>query len=525
MSDQGARDERLWDSNDSAFSLIARNVSAKYFAMGVELLLGVVMLPFNIVHLGASAYGLWILTASITTYFSILDMGYGVSLVKFAAECRARRDSERLNQIATTLFFVFACVGVAALGAATLLAFNLERLFKITPAQATTGRSVLLITSVYVAAGFPFSVFGGIANGFQRNYLNGGISILTEIAVALANAAVLLAGYGLVELVVATTTIRLLSYVGYRMNAYRAFPGLEIRLEHFRMARLREVTGFSIFLLIIDLANRLNYATDTLVIGAFMSAAAIAIWAVAQRLSDMAFRLTDQLNGALFPVIVDSDAAGKGDRLRMLLLQGTRLSLAMVIPTVTGLCLLAQPLVMAWVGPNFAASVPVIYVLAGVVLFRVGAATATTTLKGAGRHQLLAACNVVIGLANLALSIALVRALGLVGVALGTLIPLGAVSIFVIYPAACRRVKLPVSHALRVAIWPAIWPASLMVAFLIITRRFAGVSAISILMQAITAGLVYIAIFLWLATVREERQWYFTKAHQLLRQPRFGTQV
>ena len=525
MNDQRPRDEAFWGSNDSEVSLIAKNMTAKYLAMGVEIVIGLLMLPFNIKHLGASAYGLWILTASITTYFSLLDMGYGVSLVKFAAECRAKRDSERLNQIVTTLFFLFACVGLAAFCLAALLAFNLGSLFKVTPEQATTGRNVLLIISIYVAVGFPFSVFGGIANGFQKNYLNGGIGILTSIAVALVNAAVLLAGYGLVELVLATTSVRLLSYVGYRVNAYRAFPALEIRLKHFRLERLREVTGLSAFLLLIDLANRLNYSTDTLVIGAFMGTSAIAIWAVAQRLSDIAYRLTDQLNGVLFPVIVDSDAAGRADRLRLLLLQGTRLSLAMVTPAVAGLCLLAQPVVMAWVGADFVASVPIVYVLAGVVLFRVGAATATTTLKGAGRHRLLAMSNVTIGVANLALSVGLVGALGLVGVALGTLIPLAAVSIFVIFPAACRRVGLPLSEALRGAIWPAIWPAVLMVIFLLLTRTFVATSLLSIIMQALIAVLIYVAIFLWLATAREEREWYFSKVLQLLRPRRVGLNI
>ena len=39
----------------------------------------------------------------------------------------------------------------------------------------------------------------------------------------------LAAGYGLVELVAATTVVRLITYLIYRANAYRVFPGLQIR--------------------------------------------------------------------------------------------------------------------------------------------------------------------------------------------------------------------------------------------------------------------------------------------------------
>src|SRR6185436_18431403 len=174
-------------------------------------------------------------------------------------------------------------------------------------------------------------------------------------AVALVNVAVLLAGYGLPELVAATTTVRILGYVAYALNAYRVFPALRIRPQLFSRDRLREITGFSIFILIIDLANKLNYSTDTIVNGAFMGTAAVAVWAVAQRLIEIVQRITDQLNGVLFPVVVDSSTVERVDKLQKILIQGMRLSLAMVVPLATVLGLTARPLVLVWVGPNFEA--------------------------------------------------------------------------------------------------------------------------------------------------------------------------
>jgi O-antigen/teichoic acid export membrane protein len=189
----------------------------------------------------------------------------------------------------------------------------------------------------------------------------------------------------------------------------------------------------------------------------------------------------------------------------------------MVIPIATGLCLLAEPLVAAWVGPDFAGSVPVIYLLAITVAIRVGNSTATTVLKGAGQHRLLATVNLVMAVANLVFSIVLVRRMGLVGVALGTLIALTTGSILVLFPAACRRVQLPVREALAQAVWPPLWPAIVMIAFLAITRNLASPNLAAIALQAITAGLLYLAVFLMLAITRAERQWYIAKARQLLR--------
>jgi O-antigen/teichoic acid export membrane protein len=91
---------------------VARNVSTRYLAIGVEAILVLVVLPFNVAHLGTAAYGLWMLTASVTAYFSVLALGYSGALVKFVAQYRARRDFDGLNQILSTMFAIFASFGV-----------------------------------------------------------------------------------------------------------------------------------------------------------------------------------------------------------------------------------------------------------------------------------------------------------------------------------------------------------------------------------------------------------------------------
>ncbi len=503
----------------SQAQLIFQNVSVNYLVTGTELLLGVFMLPFNVAHLGQSAYGLWILVASVTVYFSMFDMGYGVAQVRFTAKYRAQSDWKALNQIASTMFCMFSGVGLFTFSVAILIALNLERFFPLTPEQVRTGQIVLLFISAYVSLGFPFSVFGGIVNGFQRQYLNGAVAFVTAITVAAVNVIVLRSGYGLAELVAATTGVRILSYLAYALNAYRVFPALRIRPKYFQRDRLREVTGFSFFILIIDIANKINYSTDTIVIGAFMGTAAVAIWAVAQRLIEIVQRITDQLNNVLFPVVVDNSTVQRLDRLQKILIQGTRLSLGMVVPLATVLGLTARPLVMVWVGPEFSESVNVIYILSIVVALRVGNATSSVILKGSGFHKFLAFSNLGMALGNLVLSVVLVRIYGLIGVAVGTLIPMIVLSMFVVFPAACRRVELPVFTVIRRSVWPAVWPALVMAAFIVFFKRGrpeGDWSWRALVMQAFVAAAIYALLFL-VAIDRNERDWYFNKIKEVFK--------
>ncbi|HEY7283985.1 MAG TPA: oligosaccharide flippase family protein, partial [Vicinamibacterales bacterium] len=477
---------------------------------------GLLVLPFNVAHLGKAAYGLWILTTSVTAYFSVLDLGYSGAQVRFVAHYRARRDAGALNEILSTMFCVFGGVGVVVYLVAILIAVFLGHLFKLDPDQIATGRTVLLIVSASFAFGMPFSVFGGVINGFQRYDLNNIVGAVSSIVAAVVNVAVVLAGYGLVPLVVATTTVRLLTYWVYRANAYRVFPQLRIRLHSFSPARLKEVTSFSVYMLLIDWANKINYSVDAVVIGMFLNTGAVAVWTVGQRLAETTQRLTNQLNEVLFPSVVDSHTSDRSGRLRRILLEGTRLSLASVLPMAGTLVVLARPLVQAWVGKTFTsqeldAAVLVLQILAITVMVRVGSATAGTLLKGAGRHRLLAFTNVTTATVNLVLSIALIGRFELPGVAVATLVPVSLGAALILLPAGCARVGVSPGQLLVAAIWPAAWPVVPMIAWAVAIRPYAGTSIIAVGIAAATAASVYAVVFLLFSTTPPEREFLRAK--------------
>jgi O-antigen/teichoic acid export membrane protein len=496
---------------------VARNVSTRYLAIGAEALIGLMLLPFNISHLGPTAYGLWMLTASMTTYFSVLDLGFGGSIVKFVAHYRAKRDVRGLNEIASTLFGIFAVTGTIAYLVFVVIAFNIGHLLNITPDQQSTARTLMLVIGVYVSLGFPFSIFGGIINGFQRFDLNNIVGIASSLIVAVVNVVMLLAGYNLQQLVIATTTIRILTYFVYRLNAYHIFPALSIRPSLFLWSRVRELTSFSVYVSIIDWSNKLNYSIDAIVIGAYMSTAAVTLWTVPQRLAEMLQRMTNQLNGVLLPVVVDSDSAERPERLRKIFIQGTRLSLVGVVPAAAALTMLAGPLIHAWVGPRFEESILVAQILVFVVIVRVGNATATTLLKGAGCHRLLAFTNAGAALANVALSLLWIRRFGLVGQAMGTLVPVAFTSIFILWPAACRRVGVRPAGAFFEAVWPTVWPIVVMALIILPLRDALPPGLIYAIFAAGLGGVGYVVTFLAFAVSRDERRTYIDKATALMR--------
>ena len=515
MTDTPA-DRHTWGPPDRPLNLVARNVSTRYVAIFVDGAIGLVLLPFNVSHLGPAAYGLWALTTSVTWFFGVLDLGYGSALVKFIAQYRAWRDRAALNEIVSTISLVFAGLGAFCFLVTAVLAWRIDSLFRLEPGQVRTAQQVLLIVGAYLSVRFPLAIFGAVVYGFQRYYLNNVASIGISLVVAAVNVAVLGTGHGLVALVAAVTAVRVLSLGLFAWNGYRAFPGLHVRPSLFRRERLKELTGFSVYMLVLDWSAKLNYSSDTILIGAMMDTTAVALWTVGQRLAQLAQQLAGQLNDALFPNVVDSDAAQRHDRLQMILVHGIKLSLALAAPMCLGLIVVADTLLHNWVGPKFAASVLPTRIMLTVVLVRISTASANLILKGAGQHRLLTYTNAATAVVNVLLSIALVRPLGLLGVALGTLIPVSVSTLFVLYPAACRRVGMPVTRPIIEAIWPAMWPAVIMIGLLSLAKNLPPSGLPGVVLHLAVGGLLYVVLFLGVAIGSAERRFYSSKIRDLV---------
>jgi O-antigen/teichoic acid export membrane protein len=266
----------------------------------------------------------------------------------------------------------------------------------------------------------------------------------------------------------------------------------------------------------LDAAYKVNYSSDVMVIGALLGAPAVALWAPAQRLSEVTLKLSNQLSEALFPVVVDCDAGQRDARLRRVLVEGTRLSLATVIPIAGGLAMLAHPLLTAWIGPSFATTAAIVQLLAWVVIVRVGSSTASVVLKGAGMHRRLTALVSAMAVANLGLSLVLARPFGLLGIAIGTVVPVTLVAVCGYVPTACRRVQLSAAELFRSAAWPALWPGLVAGALLFVTRSRLPATLPMVALQFAAGAISYALLFL-MAIGRDSRREYLRHLDSLLK--------
>jgi len=153
----------------------------------------------------------------------------------------------------------------------------------------------------------------------------------------------------------------------------------------------------------------------------------------------------------------------------------------------------ASPLIVVWMGPAFEAGVAPLYVLALTGIVLVGQGPLGNILLGTGRHRLVAFTSLGEALANLALSVVLVHQYGMLGVAIGTGVPVVIANLFILLPAACRQVGMRVAELLRlVAIAPLAGAVPASAAVLAFRRLLPPESIGAIFAEGAVVGLVYL---------------------------------
>jgi O-antigen/teichoic acid export membrane protein/GT2 family glycosyltransferase len=449
-------DGRIGADRSAAGNLLAGTI-AKYVLLGVTLASGIFLMPFTVRHLGKSQYGLWMIVASVTYYFGLLDLGYGNGVVKHIVDADARGDITGVNRVVSTFICVYSVVGaIACVVCAAVVTLALPRFPNLSAADVHTAQVVLAILGARIAIGYPMTVFGAVVNARQGFVLNNTIAIGLVALNALVTYLTLKSGQGLVALVACTTAVNLCGYVAYAWSARRVFPHLRVHVRHFSRTDWHDVSEYSFYLFVIGLGSQISFNLDNLVVGAYLGTAAVAVYAVAARLSEYQRRVCDQFSGMLFPVVLRWDAERNKAALQSTLIDGARVSTLLAAGVTTSLIGYARPLIAHWMGPGFDGTVVSFYVLAIVGVVMVSHAAQASILMATGRHRVVAAVWIVEGLANLVLSLVLVRPFGSVGVATGTLVPMAVGHIGVFTPVACRRCGVPVGQFLRMAFAPAL---------------------------------------------------------------------
>jgi O-antigen/teichoic acid export membrane protein len=463
--------------------------------------------PFMLRTLGPETYGMWSLVLALTGILELADLGLTSAVVRLVADLKGRGDEKRLNVVLGTVWGVYlALSGLVALAlvASVLL---LPWAFDLPAHLVTDSRWALLLIGGRAVIGLPLNLFRSVLHGMglarHGEATRAGTTLLYGLGVWIA----LSLGYGVIGLAGATVVSSLALWSLTYLQLRRLVPWIHISARRFSRAEARRVVRLAAAFMTGNVVSLVATRMDAFVLQWLIGLPAVAVYAIASRLSDNLLLLTKQFIHALSPAAAERAGASDLDGLRAIALRGTKFAFAITIPAVLFLLLLAEPLITHWIHKDFAPAAAPLQILAVSVLVSVGWMQASGVIAMTGHHRFDALASLSSAGMNLAVTVPLVLWLGVPGAAIGTLVAATVVGLVVVIPRMLKVVEISSMTYLRKGALPALLPGLVVGLFGYGMRWLAPPTGLlHVALQGMLIGVVYGLIFALFGTDAEERR-------------------
>ena len=403
---------------------IARNVFFNWFGTIANMAVGFFLSPFIVHRLGNVAFGVWVLAISVVAYLGLLDLGMQSAVLRFVSKGHTQNDHQGASEAISAALWVRLQISALILMLSVGLAAVFPHIFKIPAELAGDARKAIVLIGVKTAITMSIGVVAGVLSALNRYDLQTYATLVQTAVRVVGVVAVLRTGHGIVAIAVCELIAVLVYNALLVWIARRLYPELRILLNKPNSETLRKIWTYSSYAFLTTIAIRLVYQTDTLVVGAFVSATAVTYYAIANSLCSYVDQVVNAMGATFVPAASTYEAAGDTNSLLMLYKNGTRATLAISLPILITLIVRGPSFIGLWMGPQYAhSSGNVLIILCAALLFAFANRTASSIAFGIEKHKMSAIWAIGEGVTNLALSIVLVHWYGIYGVAIGTLVP------------------------------------------------------------------------------------------------------
>ena len=368
---------------------------------------------------------------------------------------RAEGSLEQNQRRLATVFYLLLGLGALALVATFGIVAWLRGADGIPAAlQEQVPLLILLLGLRHGALLLPLGFFRGVLFGAQRFRFLNATQLSVSLLQGLATWWVLSAGYGLLGLACVHLGCMLVEHLLYAWLAFRVVPELDLRPRHIDRKVLPELASFSGWTLLGSVAGLILLRTDPLIVKSALPLAAVTLYGVALKVTEALLLVLKQAVNLLSPIAADLQARGDHEGLQRTLLSSTRSVTGVAFAIALPLALLAEPFLVAWIGPEVRAAAPVLAILVLAIAAAMPQLVASAMMSMSGFHRRTGLLAAAMAFSNLVLSLILVREWGLIGPAWSTLICVVVYDLVVAPRLVCDAFQLSLPHYYRESLLP-----------------------------------------------------------------------
>jgi O-antigen/teichoic acid export membrane protein len=374
---------------------IAKNTIYNLLGYGIPLLFAVVLIPLLIKGLGTERFGILNLAWIVIGYFSFFDFGIGRALTKIIAEKIGTSQTEEIPVIFWTSFFLMLFASI--IGTILLLFITpvlVYKFFNISYSLQTESLKTFYLLALSVPIVTTTAGIRGFLEAYQKFWIINVIRTFLGVFSFLGPLLCLFFTTSLFWVVLFLIFVRLVVWLFYLLECFKLNNKLKQKL-FFDYNLIKPILKLSGWITVSNIIVPIIVYLDRFLIGALVSATAIAYYATPYEVISKLLLIPGALTVVLFPAF-SANYINQPDFTRKLTAKATKYIFLLMYPIVLIIITFANDGLSVWLGNKFAEnSTLILQLLAAGALINSLAYIPFTFLQGIGRPDITAIVNLV----------------------------------------------------------------------------------------------------------------------------------
>jgi O-antigen/teichoic acid export membrane protein len=494
-----------------------KNLLTGYLHFFVFTSIFILLTPFYISRLGDQFYGYWSVLNSVIAYLATLDFGLGLASTKFTAETIASGDKLAKSRILSQILFLYLVIGIILIICGMVLSFHLPRFFGL----PSSGWQVAALATFLMAVNLVFTLlskyFAGICFGHQRQEVPNLIGVCSALLQGGFSYLFLSMGFGIVGL---AASVIIAGLIGLILRA--AYCGFEFHPLGLSFRLLYQTSWSPLFrfgggVFITAIGGQIILNTDNILIGRLLDLKMVTAYSVVFLPIMAVSKIFQQISDVFFPVLTDNYTKSDYKRLHFYFTETSFLSMTGYTAVALGIACFGQDLMALWVGQEQFAGNRTMWVLLMFFWFQTFMHCHALLLMSAGKVKPIVQLNITEAIANFGLSIVLINYIGILGVALGSLLSIILTNYCFLPVYSAKILKIHHFQLIVRFTLPVIAPAVPVLGVGFLLKSYVGLSGpFQVLGATVMVSATYLFL-MWLSIGSIKRSWYRNKFSALIR--------
>ena len=332
-------------------SQIKKGAALNYITIFLTNVIGLIMTPFILNHLGKAEYGIYLTIGALVGTISLLDFGLNNTVVRFVAKFKAENDKKgEENFLATTMLIYLVISSLVIIIGVVFYAYLDSYFIKMTPEEIKIAKVIFGIFIFNLAVGLPGGALTGICNGYESFVFPKTLNIIRYVIRSITVVGILLLGGKAIALVIIDSIFNVLVIL---ITSYFVFKKLHVKiiLHSYSIKFIKKIFSYSMWIFIFALVSVFQWKAGHWVLGRIATPVVLSIYGIGIVLGTYYGSFSTAISSVFLPRATKMTVGNAtGEELTDMMIKIGRLSFIVLMYILIAFTLFGNQFVYLWVG-------------------------------------------------------------------------------------------------------------------------------------------------------------------------------